>query len=141
VILGALAYGVICRRVPLRLALPAGIALGAASVLAFLAYDSRGAAVWIHFLSAIFGTLAAMPLYDVAARAVPRGSESVGYAFVMGMQTLAMYAVSDVVGSYLYGRLHLTFKQLVWVDAGATLAVLLFVPLLPRALLTGRDER
>jgi hypothetical protein len=141
VILGALAYGVLCRFVPLRLALPAGIVLNAASVLAFLAYDSRGAAAAIHFLSAIFGTLAVMPLYDVAARAAPRGSESVGYAVVLGMQTLALYAVSDVIGSYLYGHFHLTFQQLVWVDAGATLAVLAFVPALPRTLLAGRDGR
>jgi hypothetical protein len=139
VILGALAYGVLCRFVPLRLALPAGIVLNAASVLGFLAYDSRGAAIAIHFLSAIFGTLAVMPLYDIAARSAPRGSESVGYAVVLGMQTLALYAVSDVIGSYLYGHFHLTFQQLVWVDAGATLAVLAFVPVLPRTLLAGRD--
>jgi BT1 family len=141
VILGALAYGVLCRWVPLRVALPGGIVLGAASVLAYLAYDSRATAIAIHFVTAIGGTLAVMPLYDVAARAAPRGSESAGYAFVLAMQTLATYAVSDVVGSYLYGRLHLTFGHLVWVDALATLAVLLFVPVLPRALLSEREGR
>jgi Na+/melibiose symporter-like transporter len=140
VILGAFAYGVLCRWVPLRLALPAGIVLGAAAVLGFLAYDSRPAAIWIHFLTAILGTLAAMPLYDLAARAAPRGSETAGYALILGMQTLAMYAVSDVIGSYLYGHFQLTFKQLVWIDAGATLAALAFVPVLPPTLLRSRDE-
>jgi hypothetical protein len=82
-----------------------------------------------------------MPLYDLAARAAPRGGESFGYALILGMQTLAMYAVSDVVGSYLYGHLHLGFKQLVWADAGATLVALLLVPALPRTLLGGRDGR
>jgi len=141
VILGALAYAGLCRFVPLRVALPGGIVLGAASVLAYLAYDSRAAAIWIHFLTAILGTLAAMPLFDFAARAAPRGSESFGYAVVLAMQTLATYAISDVVGSLLYGHFHLTFRQLVWVDALATLAVLLFVPALPRELLAGRDAR
>ena len=139
VILGAFAYGLLCRAIPLRISLPAGIILSAASVLAYLAYDSRTAAIWIHFVTAIFGTLAAMPLYDVAARAAPRGSESFGYAFVLAMQTLATYAISDVVGSMLYARFHLAFRQLVWVDAAATLAVLLFVPALPRELLVGRE--
>ncbi len=85
------------------------------------------------------GTLAVMPLYDLAARAAPRGSESFGYALVLGVQTLATYGVSDVVGSYLYGHVHLTFKQLVWVDALSTLAVLAFLPALPRGLRAGRE--
>jgi Na+/melibiose symporter-like transporter len=140
VIIGAVAYAVLCRSVPLGVSLAGGIVLSAASTLSYLFYESRGAAVAIHFTSAILGTLAAMPLYDVAARAAPRGSESFGYALVLGMQTLATYAVSDVVGSYLYGHVHLTFKQLVWVDALSTLAVLLFLPALPRALRAGRDR-
>jgi hypothetical protein len=141
VILGGLAYGVVCRWVPLAVSLPGGIVLTAASVLAFLAYDSRGASLWIHPVSAFVGTFGALPLYDLAARAVPRGSESFGYALVLGMQTLGLYAISDVVGSVLYGHYHLTFKQLVWVDAGATLAVLFFIPALPRALLAAREGR
>jgi predicted MFS family arabinose efflux permease len=141
VIVGALSYGALCRAIPLRVALPGGIVLGAASVFAYLAYDSRAAAIWIHFVTAICGTLAALPLYDVAARAAPRGSESFGYASVLAMQTLATYAISNVVGSVLYERFHLTFQQLVWVDGLATLAVLLFVPALPRALLAARDGR
>ncbi|HVR04031.1 MAG TPA: MFS transporter [Polyangia bacterium] len=139
VILGALVYGGVCRFVPLGVSLAAGIVLSAASTLSFLAYDSRAAAVAIHLLSATLGTLAVMPFYDLAARAAPRGSESFGYALVLGMQTLATYGVSDVVGSYLYGQVHLTFKQLVWVDALSTLAVLAFLPALPRALRAGRE--
>jgi Na+/melibiose symporter-like transporter len=139
VLLGALAYGVICRYVPLGASLAAGIVLSTSGTLMFLAYDSRSAAVAIHFLSAIVGTFAAMPLYDLAARAAPEGSETFGYSLVLSMQTLATYAVSEVVGSYLYDRVHLTFKQLVWVDALSTLAVLLFLPAIPRALRSGRE--
>jgi MFS family permease len=139
VLLGALAYAVVCRFWPLGRSLAVGIVLSAASVLAFLAYDSRGAAVAIHFGTGFVSMLAALPLYDLAARAAPRGSESFGYAFVLAMQTLASYAVSDVVGSYLYEHLHVSFKQLVWIDAASTLAVLLFLPAVPRALLAGRE--
>lgn len=139
VLLGGLAYGVICRFVPLRVSLPAGIGLVAASTLLFLAYDSRDAALWIHPVSGFIGTLGVLPLYDLAARAAPRGSETFGYAFIVTMQTVGNYAISDVVGSVLYGRYHLTFDRLVWVDAAATLAVLLFLPALPRVLLAGRE--
>ena len=139
VIVGALVYGVVCRWVPLGASLAGGIVLSAASTLSYLFYDSPEAAVAIHFLSATVGTFAAMPLYDLAARAAPKGSESFGYALVLGMQTLATYAVSDVVGSYLYGHVHLAWKQLVWIDALSTLAVLLFLPALPRALRGGQD--
>jgi hypothetical protein len=141
VILGALAYGVACRFVPLGASLVAGLVLSAASTLAYLFYDSRPAAVAIHFGTAMVGTFATMPLYDVAARAAPQGSESFAYALILGMQTLATYAVSDVVGSWLYGHVHLSFKQLVWVDALSTLAVLAFLPVLPRALRAGREGR
>jgi hypothetical protein len=141
VILGALAYAVVCRFVPLGALLGAGIVLSAASTLAYLFYDSAAAAVAIHFGTALVGTFATMPLYDVAARAAPRGSESFGYALILGMQTLATYAVSDVVGSWLYGHVHLSFKQLVWVDALSTLAVLAFLPVVPRALRAGREGR
>jgi len=126
--------------VPLGASLAAGIALSAAATLMYLGYDSPSAAIAIHFLSAILGTFAAIPLYDLAARAAPAGSESFGFALVLGMQTLATYA-SDVIGSNLYGRFHMTFKQLVWVDALSTLAVLLFLPVVPRALRTGREGR
>jgi MFS family permease len=139
VIVGAVAYGVVCRFLPLGASLAAGIVLSAASTLTYLAYDSREAAVAIHFVSAVMGTFAAMPLYDLAARAAPEGSESFGYAFVLGMQTLATYGVSDLVGSWLYDGLHLAFKQLVWIDALSTLAVLLFLPAVPRALRAGRE--
>jgi Na+/melibiose symporter-like transporter len=139
VILGAVGYGVACRYLPLGVSLATGIVLSAASTLTYLAYDSRDAAIAIHFASAVMGTFAAMPLYDLAARAAPEGSETFGYAFVLGAQTLATYAVSDVVGSYLYGRIHLSFKQLVWVDALSTLAVLLFLPAVPRSVRAGRE--
>jgi Na+/melibiose symporter-like transporter len=139
VIVGALVYAVVCRWVPLGVSLAAGIVLSAGGTLTYLAYHSRSSAVAIHFASAVVGTLATMPLYDLAARAAPEGGESFGYALVLGMQTLATYGVSDVVGSYLYGHVHLTFQQLVWVDALSTLAVLLFLPALPRALRAGRE--
>ncbi|HEX4405053.1 MAG TPA: hypothetical protein VH560_09515, partial [Polyangia bacterium] len=76
VIIGAAIYAVVCRFVPIRWSLPLGVVLSAATTLAYLGYDSRTSAIVIHFLTAITGTMAVLPVYDVAARASPEGSES-----------------------------------------------------------------
>ena len=136
---GAAIYAWLCRRVPLRTSLVAGIALNTASTLFYLGYDSPGAAMTITFAAAVLGSIALLPIYDLAARATPRGSESFGYALLLSVQTLATYGVSDLLGATLYDRFHLGFKPLVWVNAGSTAAVLLFVPFLPRALLSRRE--
>ncbi len=47
---------------------------------------------------------------------------------MMSIRNIALFAISDPLGSRLYSRYHVGFKQLVWLNAGATAAVLLFVP-------------
>jgi predicted MFS family arabinose efflux permease len=139
-IVGAAAYGYICRRLPLKVSLIAGIVLNAASTLLYLRYDSATKAALIDSAGALLGTLATLPLYDLAARATPAGVESFGFALMMSIRNVAIFAISDPFGSYLYERHHVGFKQLVWLNAGSSAAVLLFVPLLPAALLAAREE-
>ena len=69
------------------------------------------------------------------------GSEGFGYALMMSVRNIAVFGVSDVVGSLLYGRFHLGFDKLVWINAGSSAAVLLFVPFLPAALLASREGK
>jgi hypothetical protein len=88
----------------------------------------------------VLGSVAILPIYDLAARATPRGSESFGYALLMSVQTLTTLAISDPLGATLYGHFHVTFPSLVWINAASTAAVLLFVPFLPRALLAPHDR-
>jgi hypothetical protein len=140
-LLGAAAYVVLCRRVALRVLLPAGIVLNAAATLLFLSYRSPTSALLINAFGGALGMLGVLPLYDLAARATPRGSESFGYALMMAVQNVAIYAVSDVLGSYLYGGLHWPLQKLVWANALSTLAVLAFLPLVPRALTATREGR
>jgi hypothetical protein len=140
-LVGAALYAVLCRFVPLRVSLLAGIVLNATSTLLFLRYDSPLAAALIHGGGAVLGTMAALPLYDLAARATPKGSESLGFALIMSLYTLASFGVSDPLGSYLYGHVHLGFKALVSLNAGWTLAVLVLLPLVPRALIAAREGR
>jgi predicted MFS family arabinose efflux permease len=138
-IIGAAAYGYICRRLTLKVSLITGIILNAASTLLDLRYDSARAAALIDSGASLLGTLATLPLYDLASRAAPRGVESFSFSLMMSIRNIAIFAISDVVGSYLYGQYHVGFKQLVWINAGSSAAVLLFIPLLPAALLAARE--
>jgi hypothetical protein len=54
-------------------------------------------------------------------------------------QNIALYGLSDPIGSRLYTH-HVTFQKLVWINAGSTLAVLAFLPLVPASLLAGRED-
>jgi hypothetical protein len=79
-----------------------------------------------------------LPVYDLAARATPRGSEAMGYAVMMSVWNFTN-AFSDVTGSWLYGHMGLTFIDLVWVNAGTTALVLVALPFLPGLLMNSRD--
>jgi Na+/melibiose symporter-like transporter len=138
-LLGAAAYSWLCRRIALYPLLVVGVLLNAASVLFYLGYHSRTAALIIQSSAGIVGTIGLLPLYDLAVRAAPKGSESFSYALMMSIRTIAEIGISDPLGSYLYGDVHLRLEQLVWINAGSTLAVLLFLPLLPVALMAGRE--
>jgi hypothetical protein len=96
-IVGAAIYVLLCRRLPLRLTLIAGIAACGAGVLLYLRYDSPRSALIIEGTYGIVYTLGSLPLYDLAARATPRGSESFGFGLMMSVRNLALFAISDVV--------------------------------------------
>jgi hypothetical protein len=139
-IAGSAAYGWLCRRLPLRALLIGGIVLNAGSTLFYLAYSSLAWATAITLAAAVLGSIAILPIYDLAVRATPRGSETFGYALLTSVQTLTTLAISDPLGATLYGHFHVTFPSLVWINAASTAAVLLFVPFLPRALLAPHDR-
>jgi len=137
-LVGAFLYGVLCRRVPLRRLLALGIALSALGTLCYLFYRSGTAAALIEGENGLLITLAELALMDLAARATPRGSEGLGFALMMSVRNGAL-AVSDIFGSWLIERHHVSFFSLVWLNAGTTALVLLAVPFLPRQLIDRRD--
>jgi predicted MFS family arabinose efflux permease len=141
VLAGAAIYGVACKHIPLRTSLIVGILLNAASTLGYLGYDSFRAAAAIDFSVSLLGTLSLLPLYDLAARAIPRGSESFGFGLMISIRNVALFAISDPVGARLYDQYHVGFKQLVWISAAATLVVLALLPLVPKPLLLADEQR
>jgi predicted MFS family arabinose efflux permease len=135
---GAALYHAVCRHLNLRALLAGSVLVHALGTLFYLAYHSHTSALWITALSGITVTLATLPVYDLAARATPRGSEAIGYSVMMSVWNLTN-ALSDWSGSYLYGHFRLTFLHLVWLNAGTTALALVAVPFLPLALIMRRD--
>jgi predicted MFS family arabinose efflux permease len=136
--MGALIYGGVCKVLRLRRLIVIGIALSALTTLLYLFYSSRETALAIVALSGLVGTFGVIPLYDLAARATPKGCEALGFALMMSLRNLAVNG-ADWVGSWLIQTHQWQFSSLVWINAGTTMLVLLAVPLLPRHLLDRSD--
>jgi MFS family permease len=137
-LMGAWFYFAFCKKLPLRTLLSGSILVHAAGTMTYLAYHTGASALSITALNGITGTLAILPIYDLAVRATPRGSEAIGYSVMMSVWNLTN-ALSDWSGSWLYSHFGLTFRHLVWLNAGTTALVLLWVPLLPVVLMSSRD--
>jgi predicted MFS family arabinose efflux permease len=138
-IAGAWIYGRLCFRRNLRSILGWSIVIHAAGTLFYLLYRTPNSAIAITALEGVAQTMAILPLYDLAARATPRGSEALGYCIMMSVWNLTNN-LSDWLGSHLYTAYGLTFMNLVWLNAGTTALVLLAVPFLPSVLVDRTDR-
>ncbi|MHB2017008.1 MAG: MFS transporter [Candidatus Xenobia bacterium] len=133
-ILGSVLYAWICGRFTLRPLLYWGIFLNALSSLLYLWYHSAHAAIFIDFSNGFLSILGILPLFDLAARATPKGSESFGYALIMSVYNIAVFAVSYPLGSWLYDHWHHELMKLVWLNTGTSLLAFVLVPFLPAAM-------
>ena len=133
-------YYAACRKLNLRVLVTGSIIVHALGTITYLYYRTEGSAIVITAISGVTGTLAMLPVYDLAARGTPKGSEAIGYAVMMSVWNLTN-ALSDWVGSMLFTRFQLTFRDLVWVNAGTTVLVLIVVPFLPLALMARSDGK
>jgi hypothetical protein len=136
-LVGALVYAVVCRRFNLRQLLTTSIALNAAATLLYLGYSARSAPI-VHGLGGLVTIGSELALMDLAVRATPSGCESLGFSLMMSARNFALKG-SDVIGSWLLDSRGWTFPQLVWLNAGTTALVLIFIPLLPRLLMSRRE--
>lgn len=136
-------YAYLCKRTALRPLLLVGIFLNAISSGLYLFYHSAHAAMVIDTCNGFLAILGILPLFDLAARATPKGSESFGYALLMSVYNVAVFAISDPIGSFLYEKPHSiwyhSLSRLVCLNAGTSVIALLLVPCLPRVLLFHRD--
>jgi predicted MFS family arabinose efflux permease len=136
-LLGALIYGVVCRRFNLRQLLTAAIALNVTVTLLYLWY-SHASAPYIHATVGFAVICSELALMDLAVRSTPPGCESLGFALMMSARNFALGG-SDVIGSWLIDSRHWVFHELVWLNAGTTALILFFIPFLPRAVMSRKD--
>lgn len=137
-LVGSLIYPFLCRRFRLRGLLFMSIICTVLTSLGYLGYVSHQTAVVIEGFGMLGYTLAQLPLFDLAARATPKGSEALGYSIMIAFWNIS-FMISDVLGSYLYDHFNLSFKNLVWVNAGTTALVLLVIPFLPGYLVDKKE--
>ena len=137
-LVGAWVYSRLCVRFPMKRMLLASIVVHGLGTLFYLLYRDAKSAILITALEGVAQTLAILPVYDLAARGTPRGSEALGYAVMMSFWNLTN-SLSDITGSYIFKTWGWSFKDLVWLNAGTTLLVLFVVPILPKALIGRRD--
>lgn len=137
-LVGALLYGRLCRRMALRPLLVVGTLVEVGAVLLFLRYDSVVHAVIVTVLTGFTGALATLPVADLTARATPRGNEALGFSLMVSASNVA-WKFSDVLGSWLYQHRHFHFPELVLLNAGTTLCMLLVLPFVPRTLTDRRQ--
>jgi len=128
-----------CQKQSMRAMLVISIVIHALGTLFYLFYHNATTALLITALEGATQTLAILPVYDLAARGTPKGSEALGYSIMMSVWNLTN-SLSDWLGSSLFTHLGLTFSHLVWLNAGTTALVLLVVPFLPQALLAQKDK-
>ncbi len=138
-IAGALCYAWLCTRLPLSRLLTTGIVLSALGTLLFLGYKTPTSALIIQGTSGLLGVVVSVALMDLAARASPRGTEALAYSLLMSAANLGGTG-SDILGSWLYEKAHLSLPTLICLSAGTTALALLALPLIPRAILERHDR-
>ncbi len=131
-------YGYVSRKLPLRILIFFGVATAAAGTLFYLFYTGWTRAMFIEAQNGFFFTLAELALLDLAARSTPRGCEGLGYGLMLSVRNAALFG-ADIVGSSLADQ-KWPFSNLVYLNAGTTALVLIFLPFLPRALVGGKDS-
>ena len=137
-IVGGAAYLVFCRRIPLRTMLAISIVVSAFSTALYELYRGPTSAIIIEATNGLLSALPAIALFDLAARAAPERSASLSYSLLMAVYNFGI-RVSDIAGSVLHDRAHMSIFTLIWISAGTTLLTLIAVPFLPRALVDYPD--
>ena len=81
---------------------------------------AKGGSFWRKLLAFLGpGYLVAVGYMDPGNWATSlAGGSSFGYALLMSVESLTRLAISDPLGATLYGRFHVTFPSLVWINAG-----------------------
>lgn len=139
-VVGAVLYFFACRKYELKRLVAISIVVHAFGALFYLGYRDQNSALIVSAINGLTAALAMLPVYDIAARATPKGSEAIGYAVMMSVWNFTNMG-ADYVGSSLFDKvLHQQLNPLIWIDAATTLVVIVAVPFMPKALSMREDQ-
>jgi predicted MFS family arabinose efflux permease len=136
--LAGFVYYFLCRRMTLRPLIVLCMTVEVLTTLAFVFYRDPTSALLIRAGTGLGATLAFLALFDLAARATPKGSEAMGYAILYAFLNIGL-SCSDVIGSRIFEFFHRDFNAMVFINAAATALIFLVIPFLPRALVSWKD--
>ena len=134
----ALVYSRLCEHLSLKVLLLLGIGAAALTGVIYVFYNSITAAFIIDITNGVGYTLAELAFLDLATRATPRGSESLGYSLMLSVRNLSLFG-TDILGSKLMDSYGWSFNSLVYINAATTALALPLVFLLPQAILRRHD--
>jgi predicted MFS family arabinose efflux permease len=117
-------------------------ALSALPYLFYTAYTPyMPRALVIEGVGTFLQYLAYLPLFDLAVRSTPKGSEALGYSLLLSVWNIGLM-IGSKTGPMLYeNALHKNMNHLIWLNAGVTLAGVVLVFLLPKALVEKREGK
>jgi MFS family permease len=140
-VVAALIYAVVCRKLNLRILLIVGVGVNALTTLLYLLYHP-GTPNWfiigIHATGGFWVVMSELALMDLAVRSTPKGCEALGFALMMSVRNFGI-SLSDLLGSKMIDAKLVEFNQMVVFNAATTLFILVFVPLLPRFIMSRRE--
>ena len=140
---GVYAWG--CRKISLRTSLYGAIILTYVSALPYLFYTAYEPymmrAMTIEGVGTFLQYLAYLPLFDLMVRSTPKGSEALGYSLLISVWNIGLM-IGSKTGPTLYEHvLNKNMNSLIWLNAGVTLAGVVFVFLLPKALVNASEGK
>lgn len=134
----AFAYPSISLKLNLKSLIPAVIVLSALSNVFYLLYSRNfGRDAVIDSQAALFYMPCELIFYNLIARATPSGCEGMGFSLFVGFRNFCLLG-GDYVGSLMSNH-GVKFWELLALNSGTTLCVLVVLPFIPKALLLARD--
>ncbi|HEY1707447.1 MAG TPA: MFS transporter [Rhizomicrobium sp.] len=132
-------YGWLCKRVPLRKLLIWGIVITTPQMIPLAMINSALAAMWLALPIGLMGGIAAGAIYDLGMRSCPPGLQGTLMMLIEGANQLSTRG-SDVLGSWIYGSSPTHgFLYCVLATTAVYGAMLLLIPLIPKALIATAD--
>jgi predicted MFS family arabinose efflux permease len=139
-LLSSVVYAWVCRKLTLRRSLYGTFLLTAVSALPYLAYSANPLrATVIEAVGQFLLYLAYLPLFDLAVRSTPKGSEALGYSLLISVWNIGLLVgcqTGPMLYEHVFGR---NMTSLLWLNAAVTLGGIILVVFLPRVMVDQRE--